>query len=328
MHNMAESDKFPLPLVIACALFFVFTFISSAIGNTWVMKHCWKTLKRKKISLMWYVLNLAFADLLFTLLTPFNVIAFLYRWVGGNITCKLQGFLVEASYTVSIATLVMISYQRLAAIADPLNARARNISGQDFRKILILWAICLVVCSPLLFLYHLELDTGLPVCDNSAWGTIGRQVFYSLHAVFSFVVPLCYMIYSQSKIFCALRAQVIVPVTLSAVESTRKRQKKIAKTLAALTTVFVFCWSPFMVIRTLMYVHLAEPDMIWKVAQLLVCLNAVLDPVMYGIYGGNLKTALCARCCCSVKQNRNQRIFSMVHSGTTNMETTQRPEAF
>jgi len=50
-----------------------------------------------------------------------------------------------------------------------------------------------------------------------------------------------------------------------------------------------------MVTRTLMYFHLAEPDIIWRGSQLLICLNAVLDPIMYGIYGGNLKMALHVR---------------------------------
>ena len=102
--------------------------------------------------MIWYVLNLASADLLFTFLSLFNAIAFMWRWVRENVVCKLQGFLVEASYTVSISNLVVISYQRLTAITDPLNARARNVSNKEYRKILIIWGICLVICSPLLLI--------------------------------------------------------------------------------------------------------------------------------------------------------------------------------
>ena len=40
------------------------------------------------------ILNLATADLLFTLLSVFNMIGYLWRWVGGKYTCKLQGFFV------------------------------------------------------------------------------------------------------------------------------------------------------------------------------------------------------------------------------------------
>ena len=56
------------------------------------------------------ILNLATADLLFSLLSVFNMIGYLWRWVGGKYTCKLQGFFVEANYTTSIMTLETISY--------------------------------------------------------------------------------------------------------------------------------------------------------------------------------------------------------------------------
>ena len=72
-------------------------------------------------SVTWFLANLASADLLFTFLTVFDVITFHWRWVGGNGTCKLVGFLVEATYTVSITTLVVLSYQRLKAVVDPFN---------------------------------------------------------------------------------------------------------------------------------------------------------------------------------------------------------------
>lgn len=64
-----------------------------------------------------------------------------------------------------------------------------------------------------------------------------------------------------------------------------------------------------------MYFHLAEPDIIWRGSQLLICLNAVLDPIMYGIYGGNLKMALHVQCCCKPLQSKREGVFS-VHTGT------------
>lgn len=304
---MSSSDGFSLPLVISFVVFYFSVFILSTLGNTWVIVTCYKTLKRKNVSLMWFVLNLATADLLFILLTIFNGIAFLWRWVGGEIVCRLHGFLVETTYTASITTLVVISYERLTAIADPLNARARNFSNKGYRKVLIVWGVCFAVCSPLPALYELKLDErGEIECNNTTWGDTGRQVFYSLHAFFFFAFPLSYMIFSQSKIFLALRTRRVAPAQLlQRVETSNARHKKVAKTLLALTIAFIFCWSPFMVNRTLMYFHLAQPGVFWRSGQLLICLNAVLDPIMYGVYGGNLKTVL-RGCCCKSSQRRLQ----------------------
>ena len=52
---------------------------------------------------------------------------------------------MEATYTVSITTLVVLSYQRLKAVVDPLNARIGSWPGKEFLKIVTIWAIGLAV---------------------------------------------------------------------------------------------------------------------------------------------------------------------------------------
>ena len=290
---MTTNDNIsPLMVIIFC-VFYSTVFIVSLVGNTWVLVTCYKGLKRNHdFPLMWLVANLTCADLLFTFLTLFNVVSFLWRWVGGDITCKLQGFLIETSYTTSITTLVTISHQRLKAITDPFNARIGNWSNREYIKIVIIWVSCLAICSPLAHIYRVETnEDGRTVCVNTTWGTIGRQIYYSLHAVFFFAIPLLYMIFTQRNIFRALRTRVL-PVSNSFVTKSNHRHKKVAKTLAALTTAFVLCWSPFMITRTLLYFYLVSPGLVWRASQLLICLNAALDPLLYGFYGGNLKSTL------------------------------------
>ena len=289
---MATSDSFsPLMVVFFCA-FYSTVFILSTVGNTWVVVNCYQTLKRRYFPLMWLVANLASADLLFTLLTPFNAINFFWRWVGGDMTCKIQGFLIEATYTTSITTLVVISHQRLKAITDPFRYRMQIWPNRQYIKPVIIWGLCLVVCSPLLHIYRVKTyENGDVACVNSTWGTTGRQIFYSLHAIFFFTIPLLYMIFTQSHIQRALRSRV-VPIRNSFISKHNQRHKKVAKTLAALTIAFVICWSPFMITRTLIYFQVASPDLVWTSSQLLICLNAALDPILYGYYGGNLKSAL------------------------------------
>ena len=120
---MANSSPSPLSVVAIFNVFYAIVFIISLVGNTWVIITAYTILKRTHSPVMWFLANLPSADLLFTFLTVFDVITFHWRWVGGNGTCKLVGFLVEATYTVSITTLVVLSYQRLKVVVDPLNAR-------------------------------------------------------------------------------------------------------------------------------------------------------------------------------------------------------------
>ena len=265
---MANSSPSPLSVVAIFNVFYAIVFIISLVGNTWVIITAYTILKRTHSPVLWFLANLASADLLFTFLTVFDVITFHWRWVGGNGTCKLVGFLVEATYTVSITTLVVLSYQRLKVVVDPLNARIGSCS---------IWAIGLAVWSPLAHIYRVEKqDTGKLGCANTKWGNIGQKIFYTLHSSLFFIAPLLYMIITQTQIRRVLRSRVqTINNTLMEREFNR-RHKKVATTLVALTTAVVICWSPFMVTRTLLYYHLASYDLIWTGSQLLVCLNAAV----------------------------------------------------
>ena len=290
---MTTDDNISPLIVIIFCVFYSAVFIVSFVGNIWVLVTCYKSFKRNQdFPLMWLVTNLASADLLFTLLSLFNVVSFLWRWVGGDATCKLQGFLIETSYTTSISTLVIISYQRLKAITDPLSVRVGSRPNREYAKIVVIWVSCLAICSPLAHIYRVETnEDGRTVCANTTWGTTGRQVYYSLHAIFFFVLPLLYMIFTQRNIFRALHTRVL-PMSDSVIVTSNNRHKKVARTLVALTTAFGLCWSPFMITRTLLYFYLVSPGLIWRGSQLLIFLNTALDPLLYGFYGGELKSKL------------------------------------
>ncbi|XP_078356972.1 galanin receptor 2a-like [Oculina patagonica] len=289
---MAVSDNFSTLTYVLFSLFYTTLFVLSTVGNTWVIIICYKTLRRRRAPFMWLLANLATADLSFTFLSLFNAVGFMWQWVGGDCSCKLQGFLLEASYTTSIITLGLISYQRLKALTDPFNARIRGWPNRQYIKLVMIWGLSLAVCSPLVYIYRVKTEEdGDVVCLTTTRGKIVPQIYYSLHTTFFFVIPLLYMIFTQSRIFRTLRTNVM-PVSNLFITKSNQRHRKVAKTLAALTIAFVFCWSPFMITRTLIYFHLASLGLFWRVSQLLIFLNAGLDPLLYGYYGGNLKSTL------------------------------------
>ena len=310
---MPISDGFPLFMVVFFGVFYITVFIMSVVGNVWVIVTCYKTIRRRYRPLMWLVANLASADLFFTFLTILDLISSYWHWVGGNNACKLQGFLVEATYSTSITTLVVISYQRMKATIDPFNARIGGwVHTRQYRKLLLIWVMCLAVCSPLVRIYRVETQAnGELICNNFTWGDIGRQIYYSLHVTLFFIVPLLYMIFAQAHMHHALRTRGM-PMGNSFIEKSHRRHKKVAKTLAALTVVFVICWSPFMITRTLIYFHLVSPGLVWKASQLLICLNAALDPLFYGYFGGHLKATLRRVLKCNCTQRREYNLTRTV----------------
>ena len=215
----------------------------------------------------------------------FDLVTFLWTWVGGEISCKLQSFSIEACYSTSILTLVLISFERLKAVVDPLSVRLITRENM-LRKLIAVWSVSAVVASPLLYAYQTHTDdTGTVSCTNSMFGDIARQIYYTIHAFCFFLVPLVYMIVVQKRIFLSLSSSVASNTSNIIASMRYKRHYKVAKVLAALTIAFVTCWSPFMVTRTMMYFHLTNGGYVWRASQLLILLNTVLDPILYGVYG-------------------------------------------
>ena len=200
-------------------------------------------------------------------------------------TCKLQSVLIKGCYTASIMTLVLISYERRKAVVEPLHARVVVQDGTH-RKIFSVWVVSLLVDLPLLYAYDVEQDDSRVMsCDNMLLGDLGRQIYYCIHAVFFFLLPLTYMVYSQIIISRTLRSNVFLRQNaFTRTCSNRGMHRKVAKTLAALTFAFVICWSSFIVIRTLTHFdHLPGKCYALTVSQALILLNAAVDPILYGI---------------------------------------------
>ena len=219
----------------------------------------------------------------------FDLVTFLWTWVGGEISCKLQSFSIEACYSTSILTLVLISFERLKAVVDPLSVRLITKENM-LRKLIAVWSVSAVVASPLLYAYQTHTDdTGTVSCTNSMFGDIARQIYYTIHAFCFFLVPLVYMIVVQKRIFLSLSSSVASNTSNIIASMRYKRHYKVAKVLAALTIAFVICWSPFMVTRTMLYFHLTNGGYVWRASQLLILLNTVLDPILYGVYGEAMK---------------------------------------
>ena len=250
---MATSDGFSIALVVTFTCVYFLIFLSSIVGNSFVLWLCYKLKRQRESSLTCCIANFAMADVKFTLLTIFDLILFVWTWVGGEIFCKLLSFVIEACYSTSILTLVLISFERLKAVVDPF--RVRLITRENIlRKLIAVWSVSAVVASPLLYAYQTQTDdTGTVSCTNIMFGDIARQIYYTIHAFYFFLVPLVYMIVVQKRVFLSLRSSVASNTSNTISASMRyKRHYKVAKVLAALTIAFVICWSPFMVTRTML----------------------------------------------------------------------------
>ena len=309
--HMAMSGGFPIALVATFTCVYFLIFLSSIVGNSFVLWLCYKLKRQRESSLTCCIANLAIADIAFTALSIFDSIVFLWTWLGGEITCKLQSFFIEVCYSTSIMTLVLISFERLKAVVDPLSVRLITRKNM-LRKLIAVWSVSAVVASPLLYAYQTQTDdTGTVSCTNIMFGDIARQIYYTIHAFYFFLVPLVYMIVVQKRVFLSLRSNVASNTSNTIASMRYKRHYKVAKVLAALTIAFVICWSPFMVTRTLLYFHFTNGGYVWRASQLLIDID--IDIVKYGLRSNiirSLRRSYEAVCSKFIQENKTAPVSS------------------
>ena len=284
---------------------YAIVFSLALIGNTLSLITCYRSYNDIKSVLPCFIASLASADLLFTVLSIFDLIAFIGDgdWFGGNAICKAQSFLIESCYTVSILTLVAISRERLRAVSSPLLAR---VEGSAERKLILvgIWVIGILTCTPLLYAYQIveDKETGKSKCLNKQMGDKGRQIYYSIQAVLLFLVPLVFMTWAHIRIFKLLSIHERTRACLVSVPDERQglHQTKVTRMLAVVTVIFFACYGPFMVVRTLRYFYIYNGMGIWKLSQMMIFNQAAANPIIYCFYSQQFRDTLKDFICCAV----------------------------
>ena len=280
------ADEYSIGLIVGYVILYVVFFTVAFFGNIMALLTCYKKYRSSQSILLCYISSLAAADLLFAILSTFDL-AYFFRgdWPGGNAVCKIQGTFIEISYTASILTLVAISHERSRSVTSTTLARNRSSAHRTI-VIKILWFVSVIVCVPLFYGYATEEENGKQLCLNTNWGDTGRQAYYILQAILIFICPLIFMIWAHTKILRVLHAHIRNTTGVGTIES---KQQKVTKMLAVVTLVFFCCWAPFIFVRALRYFYIYEGNEIWKLTQLIIFGNSAANPILYCFYSGQFR---------------------------------------
>ncbi|THD24613.1 Orexin receptor type [Fasciola hepatica] len=142
-------------------VFYVIVFTIGLVGNALVV--CvvlFNPLMRTVTNV--FLVNLAVADFLVILLCmpPTLVEDIRQTWYFGAELCKLAKFMQHISVTVSVLTLVIISFERWQAICRPFHVR-RSQSRSCF-ILAVVWIVAFLICLPQLFSMNVARFEKLP----------------------------------------------------------------------------------------------------------------------------------------------------------------------
>ncbi|XP_077014333.1 cysteinyl leukotriene receptor 2 [Tamandua tetradactyla] len=249
---------------------------------------------RKSTSVNVFMLNLAISDLLFTSTLPFRVNYYLRGsdWIFGDVACRIMSYSMYVNMYSSIFFLTVLSVVRFLATVHPF----RLLHVTSVRSA---WILCAVIwvftmaCSTVLLHNGSKPNGNTTSCLELNVNKIDNlQIMNYMALAVGFLLPLCILSICYLLIIRAL-LKVEVPES-----NLRVSHKKALTTVAIALTIFLLCFLPYHILRTL---HLA----FWRqntcggwlhkgvvITLPLAAANSFLNPFLYYFAGENFKDRL------------------------------------
>ncbi|XP_022063889.2 proteinase-activated receptor 1-like [Acanthochromis polyacanthus] len=237
-----------------------------------------------------YMLNLAFADLLFALLLPFKI-SYHFEgndWKFGAFMCRVVTAAFYWNMYCSVLLITCISVDRLLAVVYPINSLAWRRPRNTIIACVAMWmlsfagSVPLVLSNQTVYLRELNITTchDIQSFESIAW----LKIYFATICCALFFLPLVITVVSYTQVIWSL-SRVSVP------GSSRRRTRAVVMALTVLV-LFVLCFMPTNCLLLAHYLQFNEedlrnqetPDGSYGVYLMFLCLgslNCLLDPLVY-----------------------------------------------
>ncbi|XP_010399480.1 neuropeptides B/W receptor type 1 [Corvus cornix cornix] len=214
-------------------------------GNTAVIYVILKAPKMKTVTNI-FILNLAIADELFTLVLPINIADYLLlQWPFGEFMCKLIISIDQYNTFSSIYFLTVMSIDRYLVVVATTKSRKMSYRTYRAAKIvsLCVWSFVTVIILPFTVFAKIHKEQGRSQCvfvfphPESVWWK-GSWI-YTL--ILGFVIPVSTICTLYTTMLCRLR-HLQLHCNAKALD---KAKKKVTVMVVVILAVCLFCWTPF-----------------------------------------------------------------------------------
>ncbi|XP_058025253.1 proteinase-activated receptor 1-like [Ahaetulla prasina] len=242
-------------------------------------------MKVKKPAVM-YMLNLAFADILFASVLPFRIVYHFSgnHWPFGSAMCRFVTATFYCNMYCSILLMTVISIDRFLAVVYPMQSLSWRTLRRASVACVAIWLVSIAGVVPLFITEQTKniLPLNITTChdvlnesDLQAYYRIFFTIFFSLF----FFVPLivcsvCYV----CIIWCLSSSNIAV--------KSGKRTRALLLSVAVLS-IFIICFGPTNLLLLVHYAHFAYSNYtgnIYFAYLLCVCISSVsccIDPLIY-----------------------------------------------
>nr|XP_046225726.1 5-hydroxytryptamine receptor 4-like isoform X1 [Oncorhynchus gorbuscha] len=339
---------------VILTIFLSIIIIMTVLGNLLVMVALCKDRHLRKKKTNYFIVSLAFADLLVAVVVmPFAAIELTTgQWRYGEIFCLVRTSLDVFLTTASILHLCCIALDRYYAICcQPLVYRTKMTPV----RVALMLGGCWVIASFISFLPIMQSWHAIGIEDiieerkfssSSSNSNKTNCVFVvnRPHALIcsavAFYVPLGLMVLAYQRIYITAMGHARQIGTLQRAGSahysapphhylsseqqgsSRMRiETKAAKTLAVIMGCFCLCWAPFFITNVVdPFIHYSVPWQMWTAWLWLGYINSGLNPFLYAFLNRAFRRAFLMVLCCGGERYVRQGSYGPTrrYSGSVN----------
>uniref|UniRef100_A0A8C4X422 G-protein coupled receptors family 1 profile domain-containing protein n=1 Tax=Erpetoichthys calabaricus TaxID=27687 RepID=A0A8C4X422_ERPCA len=238
------------------------------------------------------VLSLAMADFLIGIIVMSLIMVQSIRicWCFSDVFCLIFSFTDVFLMSVSIHNLMLIAVDCYIAVCAPFLFSNKMTIQVTSVLISLNWIISLIYT--LLIIYYKE-NVGQNYLDPCPGDCVlvSNSTCAIVDLIYSFLLPVSVMITLYAKIFLIAKrhARAISTQQKNSVEKnkniSKKSERKAAKTLGIVVTVFFLCWLPFYVCSLLnQFMNFAVSSVVSWACLWIGYINSGLNPIIYALF--------------------------------------------
>ncbi|XP_069620271.1 5-hydroxytryptamine receptor 4 isoform X1 [Ranitomeya imitator] len=334
--NVRTQEGFGVGEKTVLITFITTVILMTILGNLLVMVAVCRDRQLRKIKTNYFIVSLAFADLLVSVLVmPFGAIELVEeKWIYGEMFCLVRTSLDVLLTTASILHLCCISLDRYYAICcQPLVYRNKMTP----LRIALMLGGCWIIPTFISFLPIMQGWNSIGILDliekrkfikdsNSTYCIFMVNKPYAITcSVVAFYIPFFLMVLAYYRIYVTAREharQIGVLQRAGAPADHRhqhpdqhtnhrmKTETKAAKTLCIIMGCFCLCWAPFFITNVIdPFINYTVPGQIWTAFLWLGYINSGLNPFLYAFLNKSFRRAFLIILCCGDEKYRRPSIL-------------------
>ncbi|KAM9496683.1 trace amine-associated receptor 7c-like [Clarias gariepinus] len=237
------------------------------------------------------VLSLAVSDsLVGALLMPSMLIWTIEScWIFGKDFCTIFWLIAGVVMMVSIYNIALISVDRYLALSNPFLYTYKISRRVMCTAVYFNWCLCLGYCTA--FYYFNGNFMSSVMCPGECFYFL-NEVWTVIDLVYSFIVPLFVIIILYTRVFVIAKKHATAirdlnnhtrPKTQKITLQSMKSERKAAKVLGILVSVFLVCLLPYFIYSFLSNVFELQTKTLQQVS-IFYCLNSTINPVIYALF--------------------------------------------